>query len=41
MESGKKAAIGGTLFFMVVVGAYSGYIYHERHLPMVVKAPPA
>jgi hypothetical protein len=39
MESGKKAAIGGTLFFMVVVGAYSGYIYHERHLPVVMKAP--
>ena len=39
MESGKKAAIGGTLFFMVAVGAYSGYIYHERHLPMVMKAP--
>jgi hypothetical protein len=39
MESGKKAAIGGTLFFMVVVGAYGGYIYHERHLPVVMKAP--
>jgi hypothetical protein len=39
MESGKKAAIGGTLVFMVVVGGYSGYLYHERHLPMVMKAP--
>ena len=39
MESGKKAAIGGTLFFLVVVGAYGGYIYHERHQPVVMKAP--
>jgi hypothetical protein len=39
MESGKKAAIVGTLFFLVVVGAYSGYLYHERHLPVVMKAP--
>jgi hypothetical protein len=39
MESGKKAAIAGTLFFLVVVGAYSGYLYHERHLPVVMKAP--
>jgi hypothetical protein len=39
MESGKKAAIGGTLVFLVVAGVYGGYIYHERHLPVEMKAP--
>jgi hypothetical protein len=33
MDSGKKAAIGGTLLLLAVVGVRVGMIYHERNAP--------
>jgi hypothetical protein len=33
LENGKKAAIGGTLIFLIVVGVRIGMIYRERNAP--------
>lgn len=41
MENGKKAAIGGTLLFLVVVGVRVGMIYRERNAPEKPIAAPA
>lgn len=38
MDNGKKAAIGGTLLLLVVVGVRVGMIYRERNAP-AVQAP--
>jgi hypothetical protein len=35
MDTGKKAAIAGTLILLVVAGVRIGMIYHERHTPAV------
>ena len=40
MESGKKIALWGTLFFIVVVGVRVGLLYRERHKPEPVVAKP-
>jgi hypothetical protein len=39
MENEKKAAIGAMLLSLVLAADYGRHIYHERHLPMVMKAP--
>lgn len=41
MENGKKAAIGGTLLFLIVVGVRVGMIYSERNAPEKPVAAPA
>lgn len=41
MENGKKAAIGGTLLFLIVVGVRVGMIYRERNAPEKPIAAPA
>ncbi|QNI36794.1 hypothetical protein [Edaphobacter albus] len=41
MENGKKAAIGGTLLFFIVVGVRVGMIYRERNAPEKPAAAPA
>lgn len=41
MENGKKAAIGGTLLFLVVIGVRVGMIYRERNAPEKPVAAPA
>ncbi len=42
MDSGKKAAIGGTLLLLAVVGIRVGMIYRERNAPEkpIVKVEP-
>jgi hypothetical protein len=40
MENGKKAALGGTLVFLAVVGVRVGMIYRERHQPEAPVAQP-
>jgi hypothetical protein len=41
MENGKKAALGGTLVFLAVVGVRVGMIYRERNAPEAPVAQPA
>ncbi|MEG9437630.1 hypothetical protein JAO29_15880, partial [Edaphobacter sp. HDX4] len=41
MENGKKAAIGGTLLFLIVIGVRVGMIYRERNAPAKPVAAPA
>jgi len=41
LENGKKAALGGTLLFIVVVGVRVGMIYRERNAPETPVAQPA
>lgn len=41
MDNGKKAAIGGTLLFLIVIGVRVGMIYRERHAPEKPAAAPA
>ena len=38
MTSGKKAAIGGTCFFLVAIGVELIYLHHERNLPGKIPA---
>jgi hypothetical protein len=40
LENGKKAAIGGTLLFLIVVGVRVGMIYRERNAPEKPVAAP-
>jgi len=40
MENGKKAALGGTLLFLAVIGVRVGMIYRERHAPVKSAAAP-
>jgi hypothetical protein len=39
MNSGIKAAIGGTLVLVLAVGGELLYLHHERNKPMVMKVP--
>lgn len=41
MENGKKAALGGTLLFLAVIGVRVGMIYRERNAPEAPVATPA
>ena len=41
MENGKKAALGGTLLFLAVIGVRVGMIYRERNAPEAPVAQPA
>jgi hypothetical protein len=41
MESGKKAAIGGTLLLLAVVGVRVGLLVHQRHVDETAVAPAA
>ncbi|WP_260703326.1 hypothetical protein [Edaphobacter flagellatus] len=41
MENGKKAALGGTLLFLAVIGVRVGMIYRERNAPEKPVAAPA
>ena len=40
MENGKKAAIGGTVLFLAIIGARIGMIYRERNAPEKSAAAP-
>jgi hypothetical protein len=40
MTSGKKWAIGGTLFAVLAVGIEVAYLHHERHLAETAVLPP-
>jgi hypothetical protein len=40
MENGKKAALGGTLLFLAVIGVRVGMIYRERNAPEKTAATP-
>ncbi|WP_035349627.1 hypothetical protein [Edaphobacter aggregans] len=40
MENSKKAALGGTLVFLTVIGVRVGMIYRERHAPEAPIAQP-
>jgi hypothetical protein len=41
MDNGKKAALGGTLLFLAVIGVRVGMIYRERNAPEKTVATPA
>jgi hypothetical protein len=41
LENGKKAAIGGTLLFLIVIGVRVGMIYRERNAPAKPVVAPA
>jgi hypothetical protein len=41
MENGKKAAIGGSLLFIAVIGVRFGMIYRDRHAPEKAITAPA
>ncbi len=39
MNSGAKAAIGGTVVLILAVGGEMAWLHHERNIPSVIKAP--
>jgi hypothetical protein len=39
MNSGAKAAIGGTVLLILAVGGEVAWLHHERNIPSVIKAP--